>query len=72
MCLGAIYWARPDKIYYSNTKEDAAAIGFDDHFIYQEIDKAIAQRHLPTLRLVHPDALSAFRIWQEKGDKTLY
>src|SRR5665647_1288636 len=48
MCLGAIYWARPDKMYFANTKTDAAAIGFDDQFIYNEIELNVCDRHLPT------------------------
>ncbi len=49
MCLGAIYWARPDKVYYANTREDAAAIGFDDAFIYEEISQQIDKRKISML-----------------------
>jgi tRNA(Arg) A34 adenosine deaminase TadA len=72
MCLGAIYWARPDKMYYANTKVDAAAIGFDDQFIYDEIDLNISERHLQTEQLLQDEALTAFTEWQEKTDKIRY
>ncbi len=72
MCLAAIYWARIDKIYYANTKVDAAAIGFDDHFIYQELDKPIDKRQLPIVQLMRDEALSAFKLWGESGTKTDY
>jgi tRNA(Arg) A34 adenosine deaminase TadA len=72
MCLGAIYWARLDKIYYANTKTDAAAIGFDDHFIYQEIDVPMADRKLPHLQLMREEALNAFKLWAENEGKTEY
>lgn len=72
MCLGAIYWARIDKIYYANTKADAAAIGFDDHFIYQELDLPMDRRRLPIVQLMHDEALSAFRLWSESENKTDY
>jgi guanine deaminase len=63
MCLGAIYWARPDRIYFANTKEDAAAIQFDDHFIYQEIELPYTQRSLPTIHVNMPEAKVAFEKW---------
>ncbi|MCU0450160.1 MAG: nucleoside deaminase [Bernardetiaceae bacterium] len=72
MCLGAIYWARPSHIYYANTQHQAAAIGFDDHFIYQELARALPDRHLPTIHLPHPQAPEAFALWQAKTDKTEY
>ncbi len=72
MCLAAIYWARIDKIYYANTKVDAAAIGFDDHFIYQELDKPIEKRQLPIIQLMRDEALSAFKLWSESEGKTDY
>lgn len=72
MCLGAIYWARPDKMYFANTKSDAAAIGFDDQFIYNEIELNVCHRHLPTEQLLHEEALIAFKEWQQKTDKTEY
>jgi len=72
MCLGAIYWARLDKIYYANTKADAAAIGFDDHFIYDELDLPMAQRKLPVVQLLRDEALKAFKQWEGDTDKTEY
>jgi len=65
MCLGAIYWARIDKIYYANTKADAAAIGFDDHFIYKEIECDMLQRKLPFVQLLRDEALVAFERWRD-------
>lgn len=72
MCLGAIYWARPDKMYFANTKTDAAAIGFDDQFIYDEIELNISERHLSTEQLLQSEALVAFQEWQQKTDKIEY
>jgi len=72
MCLGAIYWARIDKIYYANTKADAAAIGFDDHFIYQELDLPMDQRRLPIVQLMRNEALNAFKLWSEYENRTDY
>lgn len=72
MCLGAIYWARPDKMYYANTKVDAAAIGFDDQFIYNEIELDIPKRKLATEQLLNDEALVAFKEWEQKSDKIDY
>jgi len=72
MCLGAIYWARLDHIYYANTKIDAAAIGFDDQFIYEELDRPMDKRKLPVLQMLRDEALGAFRMWKENEDKTHY
>ena len=72
MCLGAIYWARPDKIYYANTKQDAAKINFDDHFIYSEINLSINERTLPTIQLLRDEAQTAFTQWQESTEKVEY
>jgi len=72
MCFGSIYWARPDKVYYANTKEDAAQIGFDDHFIYQELDKPINEREIPMEQIMRNEALVAFKEWTEKGNKVEY
>jgi tRNA(Arg) A34 adenosine deaminase TadA len=52
MCLGAIYWARPRRVFYGNTKQDAAAIGFDDHFIYDELEKPLSDRSIPMQELL--------------------
>ena len=72
MCLGAIYWARPDRIYFANTKEDAADINFDDNFIYNELDVSISQRKLPTTQLLRDEAQIAFTQWRESTAKTEY
>lgn len=72
MCLGAIYWARPDKVYYANTREDAASIHFDDSMIYQELEKDFSERKIPFIQLGRAEALKAFEEWKQKGDKTLY
>lgn len=72
MCLGAIYWARPEKIYFANTKEDAAAIDFDDHFIYREIELPKEHRSLPTEQILRDEALEAFAKWETSELKKLY
>jgi len=68
MCLGAIYWARIDKIYYANTKADAAAIGFDDHFIYDEIACDMESRKLPIVQLLRDEALKVFNEWDHSEE----
>ena len=72
MCLGAIYWARLDRIYYANNRKDAARIGFDDDFIYQEIPLQAADRAKPMEELLRDEALKVFDLWEQKGDKTEY
>lgn len=72
MCLGAIYWARPKAVYFANTKKDAAAVGFDDDFIYKELDLKVDNRSLEMHSLLREEALEAFKIWRENEDKTLY
>ncbi len=72
MCLGAIFWARPAKVYYACTKEDAAEAGFDDDFIYQEIEVSPADRQIPMVSLLREESQKAFELWKEKGNKTLY
>ncbi|MFA5834906.1 MAG: nucleoside deaminase [Bacteroidota bacterium] len=72
MCLGAIYWARPDKIYFANGRGDAAKIGFDDEFLYEELPKKISNRKIPTAQLMREEALAAFREWEQKHDKIQY
>lgn len=72
MCLWAIYRARPDKVYYGNTKQDAANIEFDDNFIYDELKKPLAERKIPMLEVLRDEALEVFKAWTEKQDKTLY
>lgn len=72
MCLGAIYWARPDRVVYANTRHDAAEIGFDDDFIYQEIALVDQQRSIPFEHQPKEEALQVFRDWTNLGDKVLY
>jgi len=72
MCMGAIYWARPKAVYYANTKKDAASIGFDDQFIYEELAVDLQHRKLSLIHINHPDAIKAFQEWQSKNDKSLY
>ena len=72
MCLGAVYWARLDKLYFANTKEDAAAIGFDDKFIYDEIERPLEARRCFTRSLLREEAQAAFQEWAQNPDKTLY
>jgi tRNA(Arg) A34 adenosine deaminase TadA len=72
MCLGAIYWARPVRLFYLNSQADAARIGFDDQFIYQELSRPITQRQLPTEQLDHPQRLAAFELWQTSNDREDY
>lgn len=72
MCLAAIYWARIDKIFYANTRKDAANIEFDDDFLYQEIPKEIAQRKVPMIQCAHDEALAVFKEWQAKVDRIQY
>ena len=72
MCLGAIYWARLDRVYYANTRADAATIGFDDDHIYREFDKPIDGRTVPFIQLGAEEARRIFREWLEKPDKIPY
>jgi len=72
MCLGAIYWARLDRVYYANTRADAAAIGFDDAHIYRELDKPIDGRTVPFIRIDSDEARRIFQEWLEKPDKIPY
>jgi tRNA(Arg) A34 adenosine deaminase TadA len=72
MCLSAIYWARIDRIFYGNTKTDAAAIGFDDDHIYREIALPISERAIPTERLLTDEAMAAFRAWENADNKITY
>lgn len=72
MCLGAIYWARLARIYFANTAEDAAKIGFDDSFIYGELREPLSRRRIPTIQMMREEALAGFRAWVEKPDKIPY
>lgn len=72
MCLAAIYWARPAKIFFACTREDAAEIGFDDQFIYEEIEKPFDERHLKIVNFLRDEALTIFKNWENKPNKTEY
>ncbi|WP_305067604.1 nucleoside deaminase [Tellurirhabdus bombi] len=72
MCLGAIYWARPEKIFFGCFHSDAAKAGFDDHFIYQELEKDREQRTIPQQQLLRDEAWDVFAEWIEKENKTHY
>jgi len=72
MCLSAIYWARIDKIYYANTREDARKIDFDDSLIYTELKKNIDKRKIPMIQMMRDEALKAFELWDKKTDKVKY
>jgi len=72
MCLGAIYWARPDRIYYGNTADDAAKAGFDDSHIYDEIPKDPAARKIPMEQIMRDEAIEGFRAWEKSPNKIPY
>ena len=72
MCLGTIYWVRPARVFYGNTKTDAAAIGFDDHFIYDEIGKPLEQRRIPMTELLRDEAAAGFLAWEQQESRTPY
>jgi guanine deaminase len=72
MCLGAIYWARPARVYYACTAADASEAGFDDSFIHQELIRPHAQRKIPMIPMMREEALEAFRVWETKQDKIRY
>jgi len=72
MCLGAIYWARPERVFYACTREDAANIGFDDQFIYEEIEKNFEHRQMKLVNLLRDEGLTIFENWADKADKTKY
>ncbi len=72
MCLAAIYWARFKKVYYANTRRDAAAIEFDDELIYREVAKPVARRIIPMKQLLRREAAGVFAEWKIKPDKISY
>lgn len=72
MCLGAIYWARLDRVYFAGTAADASDAGFDDSFIYREITQPQQQRRIAIVPLMREQALEAFRLWKAKPDKVSY
>ena len=72
MCLSAIYWAGLSRICFANTKQAAEDILFGDKFIYEEIERPISKRTIPTEAFMRDEALQAFRAWEEKADKVEY
>ena len=72
MCLSAIYWARIDKVYFANTRQDAQKIDFDDSLIYSELQKNIEKRKIPMIQMMRSEALKAFELWHKKTDKVKY
>ena len=72
MCLAAIYWSRCDAIFYGASAADAAAAGFDDSFLYQEVSRPVEQRKLATKRLLPDEALESFNTWRAQTDKIEY
>ena len=72
LCLSAIYWARIDKVYYANTRNDAQKIDFDDSFIYSELAKKINQRKIPMIQLMRDKALKGFKLWKNTENKVKY
>lgn len=72
MCLGAIYWARPAKMYFACNREDAANVGFDDDFIYDEIERPIEERRIESINFLREEGLTVFENWASKLDKTEY
>ena len=72
MCLAAIYWARIKKVYYANTRKDAARIAFDDDLIYRELAQPVSRRKVPMKQLLRPEALKVFAEWKTKADKIHY
>ena len=72
MCLSAIYWSHIDKIYYGNNRKDAAKIGFDDSYIYDELSLDLNKRKIPLEQIDEKEAIKAFEEWEVKTDKTVY
>jgi tRNA(Arg) A34 adenosine deaminase TadA len=72
MCLGAIYWARPDRVYFAATARDAADAGFDDSFIYEELKRLHNERRIPFEPLMREAGLEPLREWMQKNDRVWY
>jgi guanine deaminase len=72
MCLGAIYWARPARVFYGCVAADAAAVGFDDAFIYDELKHPLAERRMPMQQLLREESLKIFALWKSQENKTPY
>ncbi|MFZ5940166.1 MAG: nucleoside deaminase [Bacteroidota bacterium] len=72
MCLGAVYWARPDKLFFAAGRTDAMQAGFDDSFIYDQLDLSLGERSIPSRQIRGPEALEPFRLWEKQDGKTPY
>jgi len=72
MCLAALYWARCEAIYYGNTASDAAAVGFDDHFLYDELKLSVDERTIPTQRMLGDEAIASFEAWRKNPNRIDY
>jgi tRNA(Arg) A34 adenosine deaminase TadA len=72
MCLGAIYWARPERVFFGNSAADAAEVGFDDEGIYEQLRMPHAERRIPMVQIMREEAQAAFRAWREKSDRVEY
>lgn len=72
MCLGAIYWARFARVFFASTASDAAAAGFDDAFIYEELKSPVSERRMPTSQLLRDESLQIFSAWEQRSDKKTY
>jgi tRNA(Arg) A34 adenosine deaminase TadA len=72
MCLGAIYWARPARVFYAGVAADAADAGFDDAFIYDELKRPPESRHIPMIQLMREESLAVFAAWKQQANKTPY
>lgn len=72
MCLASVYWARIDRIYYGNDRDDAAAIGFDDEFLYREVARPLEQRAIPIEPLLKDEAKAGFKAWTDNPDRVAY
>jgi guanine deaminase len=72
MCLGAIYWARPARVFFANSAQDAAAIGFDDSLIAAQLNLPLSDRRIPMVQMMREEAQEAFRVWEKKSDRVSY
>jgi len=72
MCMGSIYWARPDHVYYASTAADAAAVGFDDKVIFEQLRLPPDGRSVPMVQLLREESLAAFRAWEQNPGKIPY
>jgi len=72
MCLGAIYWARPARVFYAGVAADAAGAGFDDKFIYEELQRPLESRRIPMIQLLRDESLAVFSAWKQQPSKTPY